>query len=114
MHANRDGSTGVCGRDTAVSIEYRDDSDVDLEALSALRDVCRFAKQPLAVIAQQVTGARWTLAAYEDGMLVGFARAISDGVTNAYVSSVMVHPDHRRQGIGRELLGRLMDGRDGI
>jgi ribosomal protein S18 acetylase RimI-like enzyme len=95
-----------------VSIVYRDDVDVD--ALAELRRSCGFAHQPPAVIAGQVAGARWTVAAYDGELLVGFARAISDGVTNAYVSSVMVHAGHRRRGIGRELMRRLMAGRDGI
>ena len=51
------------------------------------------------------------VSAWDGDRLVGFARAISDGVTNAYVSSVMVDEACRRSGIGRELIRRLMDGR---
>ena len=44
------------------------------------------------------------------GELVGFARAISDGVSNAYVSNVAVLPDWRGRGIGREIVRRLVEG----
>jgi ribosomal protein S18 acetylase RimI-like enzyme len=46
--------------------------------------------------------------------LVGFARAISDGAFNAYISTVAVLPDYQKRGIGRELIRRLLDGRDNL
>jgi GNAT superfamily N-acetyltransferase len=45
--------------------------------------------------------------AWDDGRLVGFARAISDGSIHAYSDDVMVHPDHRHQGIALGLLDAL-------
>lgn len=95
-------------------IEYRDNHDVGLEALRVLRAACAFAAKDLAFLDQQVHGARWVVHAYDGDRLVGFCRAITDGVSSAYVSSVMVDPAYRRRGIGRELLGRLVAGRDDI
>ena len=43
------------------------------------------------------------------GRLLGMARALSDGVSDAYILDVVVHPDHRRQGIGRRLVSTLAD-----
>jgi ribosomal protein S18 acetylase RimI-like enzyme len=40
--------------------------------------------------------------------VVGFARALCDGVSNGYISMVAVAPERRGQGIGRELVRRLM------
>ena len=95
-------------------IAYRDGHDVDLDALAQLRAASEFAPLPPETLAAQVAGARWAIAAYDGDRLVGFARAISDGVRNAYIGSVMVDPGYQRRGIGRELIGRLMAGRDGI
>lgn len=36
--------------------------------------------------------------------LVGWAQALGDGVLQAHLSFLAVHPDHRRRGIGRLLL----------
>ena len=43
------------------------------------------------------------------GRLVGMARALSDGVSDAYVLDVVVDPAHRSQGVGREIVKRLAD-----
>jgi len=95
-------------------ITYRDDHDVDLDALATLRAACKFALKDRDFLAQQVTGARWIVHAYDATRLVGFARAISDGVSSAYVSSVMVDPSYQRRGIGRAMFERLLAGREDI
>ena len=43
------------------------------------------------------------------GRLVGMARALSDGVSDAYILDVVVDPAYRSQGIGREIVKRLAD-----
>ena len=43
------------------------------------------------------------------GHLVGLARALSDGVSDAYILDVVVEPAHRSRGIGREIVKRLAD-----
>jgi GNAT superfamily N-acetyltransferase len=95
-------------------ITYREDHDIDLDALAVLRAACEFAAKDRAFLAGQVCGARWLVHAYDGARLVGFCRAISDGVSNAYVSSVMVDPGYRRRGIGRAMLERLVYGHDHI
>ena len=42
--------------------------------------------------------------------IVGFARALCDDASNGYISMVAVAEDRRRQGIGRELVERLLAG----
>ena len=43
------------------------------------------------------------------GRLVGMARALSDGVSDAYILDVVVDPANRSRGIGREIVKRLAD-----
>src|SRR5262249_35443736 len=95
-------------------ISYRDGHEVDVGALARLRAAVEFSPLPPETLAAQIAGARWAIAAYDNDRLVGFARAISDGVRNAYIGSVMVDPDYQRRGIGREIIRRLIAERDDI
>lgn len=46
--------------------------------------------------------------AWRDGVLIGFARAVSDGRFRAYVEDVVVHTKYQKSGIGEELVTRLL------
>jgi GNAT superfamily N-acetyltransferase len=39
-----------------------------------------------------------------NGRLVGYLNVISDGVSDALLNNLIVHPDYQRQGIGKSLL----------
>jgi GNAT superfamily N-acetyltransferase len=46
--------------------------------------------------------------AWDGPRVVGFARALCDGVSNGYLSTVAVADDQRGQGIGRKLIEKLI------
>ncbi len=43
------------------------------------------------------------------GRLVGMVRALSDGVSDAYILDVVVAPEFRSQGVGRMIVSRLAE-----
>ncbi|MDP2309303.1 MAG: GNAT family N-acetyltransferase [Pseudomonadota bacterium] len=98
-----------------TDVTYREGPPVDPVALERLFTAVGFnrSRDP-AHLTAMVEGARWAVSAWVGGELVGFARAVSDGVSIAYVSTVAVHPDHQRRGVGRELMRRLVEGRGGV
>jgi GNAT superfamily N-acetyltransferase len=57
---------------------------------------------------RMIAGASRTIVAIEGPRVVGFARALFDGASNGYLSTVAVAADRRGLGIGRELVTRLM------
>lgn len=52
--------------------------------------------------------------ALEGQKVVGFGTALSDGILSACVSLLEVLPEYRRQGIGSELVRRLLHALDGL
>jgi len=61
-----------------------------------------------AAIAPMIRGSLCFMVARSiDGKLVGMARVISDGYSDAYIQDVVVLPNYRGRGVGRELVRRL-------
>lgn len=50
----------------------------------------------------------------EDRHVLGFINAISDGVLSAFIPLLEVRPEHQAQGIGRELVQRMLARLDGL
>jgi GNAT superfamily N-acetyltransferase len=62
------------------------------------------------LVQRAIAGSDRVVGLYNGGDQVGFARAVSDGVTVAYVADVYVLAAHRGNGLGRELMRELLDG----
>jgi N-acetylglutamate synthase-like GNAT family acetyltransferase len=85
-------------------------AELDMPQLKSLFDLTAFWAQDRSISdlitailnSEPVVSVRW------DDRLIGFARAISDGVYRATILDVMVHPDYQGQGIGRKLVETLL------
>lgn len=60
-------------------------------------------------VERSITGSLRVVGLYLAGAQVGFARAVSDGVTVAYLADVYVLPAHRGRGLGVELVREILD-----
>ncbi len=74
---------------------------IDVGWRSRVEDQSRFA--------QMMRGATRTVVAFDGDRVVGFGRALTDGASNGYISTLAVASDYRRLGIGTELVRRLME-----
>jgi ribosomal protein S18 acetylase RimI-like enzyme len=55
-----------------------------------------------------LAGSSKRIMAIEDGKLIGFITAITDGVLSAYIPLIEVLPEYRGKGIGGELASRML------
>lgn len=61
------------------------------------------------LIPRLIAGSHCFVAALEGEDIVGMGRAISDGVSDAYIQDLTVRSDRRNQGIGRRILQTLLE-----
>ncbi len=57
---------------------------------------------------QLVANARNAVVAVDDDRVIGFARALGDGLSNGYLSMLVVDAACREQGVGRALVEHVM------
>jgi GNAT superfamily N-acetyltransferase len=93
-------------------IELDDDPErVDVAAVHAflIDEAYWVNERSLEVVEATIAGAARVLGAYDGPRQVGFARAVSDGVTFAYLDDVYVLPAYRGRRIGTEIVRELVE-----
>jgi ribosomal protein S18 acetylase RimI-like enzyme len=91
-----------------------DPARIDLDAVHAYisRESYWGRGRSRELVRRAVEGSRRVVGLYHDGKLVGFARAVSDGATLAYLADVYVLSQHRGRGLGLALVEEILDGGD--
>lgn len=92
------------------SVTYSVNGSVSPQELQALLDQTDWANGRSADgIAAMLGATAIQVSARSDGRLVGFGRAISDGVYRALIEDVVVDQAWRAQGVGRRLVRMLIE-----
>lgn len=96
----------------STAIVYETVTDVPVESVVALYEAGGWwveSPQARAVIPAMVRGSfRFMIARAPGGTIVGMARVLSDGVSDAYIQDVVVLREWRGHGIGKALIARLV------
>ena len=66
--------------------------------------------RPRELVERAIHGSTRVVGLYRGEEQVGFARAVSDCATVAYLADVYVLPDYRGRGLGLELVREIVDG----
>lgn len=76
-----------------------------------VQDLCAsvgWSRREPVLISRALLNSLAVVSAWEEGVLVGFARATGDQVFNATVWDVAVRPTHQRRGLGRLVMIELL------
>ena len=97
----------------AQRIEYRIGNDLDLDVVIELYRASTLGeRRPVddrERMAQMLRQANLVVSAWEENLLVGIARSVSDFAFATYLSDLAVRASHQRRGIGRELIRRTQE-----
>src|SRR5690348_16057553 len=92
-----------------MALDFSDDlAAVDWEELAALYRAAPLGDKSAADLKLVFENSRFRLFAREGGALVGAGRALADGRDCSYLCDVAVMPSHQGRGLGKEIVGRLV------
>lgn len=92
-------------------MQVRSTTTSDLDAIHRLLSTSGWAHRIDGVeeLGRLISASQRAVVAVADDEIVGFARAITDGISNGYLSMVVVAESHRRQGLGKALVEHIVD-----
>ena len=86
---------------------YKYNETVSAKALSDLRESVGWNRME-SEYSNPLMTSYYHIAVYEDDKLVGYIDSVSNGVTDAYIQDLMVHPDYQGKGLGTELMNQMI------
>jgi ribosomal protein S18 acetylase RimI-like enzyme len=93
-----------------MGFDWTDTLDaVDWEELSALYRAAPLGDKPAAGLKTAFANSRYRCFVRDNGRLVGVGRALADGFDCSYICDVAVLPSHQRTGLGKRIVGRLVE-----
>lgn len=102
------------GAGSAGAITYSDDRErVSIPQLLSLYHMTYWAKgRTAAQVERALQYSRPIITAWDGDRMVGFTRVISDLTYRATIWDVIVAETHRRHGVGREMMRKVLDHPD--
>ncbi|MFF2480310.1 GNAT family N-acetyltransferase [Paenibacillus sp. NPDC058071] len=87
---------------------YNDCIDRDWERVAYLMRYFDLSDAPANTHQQAFENSYVVTFVYDDQTLIGFGRAISDGVSQAAIYNIAVDPNYHSQGIGKRIVQNLL------
>ena len=98
-------------------ITYTTGNNLDVDAVIELYNSCSLgARRPVnerARMAAMLANANLVITAWDDHLLVGISRSLTDFSYATYLSDLAVRESHQKLGIGRELIRRTQEAGGG-
>ena len=92
-------------------ISYKSDKEVDIDRLVSLFNEAGWQKKTIDLqrLRQMVINSDIVVSAWDDDLMVGFARCTTDHVFNAQINTVVVDSRYRKMGIGTHLVTTIIE-----
>jgi GNAT superfamily N-acetyltransferase len=91
-----------------MGVEYLENG-LTPEALAGLRDLVGWSHIEAGQAKKALENTCFSVAAVENGRVVGMGRLIGDGAMIWYIQDVIVVPEYRGGGVGTAIVQKLMD-----
>ncbi|MBZ9535745.1 GNAT family N-acetyltransferase [Cytobacillus oceanisediminis] len=78
------------------------------EVMELYKDAVWWNERTEQDMEKMLSQASLAVGAWKNNALIGFARAISDGIFRAYIEDVVIHSSYNRKGIGTQLIDKLL------
>ncbi len=88
-------------------MRYEFDVPVSAAALADLRQSIGWNRMEADLADERLHNA-FHLCCFDADRLIAYVSVVSNGVTDAYIQDLMVHPEYQRQGIGQQLMQRTL------
>jgi GNAT superfamily N-acetyltransferase len=89
-----------------VLLRYVENPELDAEEIDSLRVLVGWDTRKEKL--EKIVGCTYlTVACYDEANLVGFVDVLSDGLEDALIRGLVVHPEYQRKGIGLELIKKV-------
>ena len=86
---------------------YKYNETVSAKALSDLRESVGWNRMENEYT-NPLMKSYYHIAVYVKDELVGYNDCVSNGVTDAYIQDLMVHPDYQGKGVGTDLMNKMI------
>ncbi|WBW96591.1 GNAT family N-acetyltransferase [Oceanirhabdus sp. W0125-5] len=97
-------------------INYKENKNIDSNKLKELYEDAGWISytEDIPKLIRAIENSLDVITAWEDNELIGLIRTVGDGETILYIQDILVKKNHKRKGIGTELLNRILDNKKDI
>ena len=86
---------------------YKYNETISAKALSDLRESVGWNRME-EEYGNPLMTSYYHIAVYDKDKMIGYIDCVSNGVTDAYIQDLMVHPEYQGKGIGTELMKQMI------
>ena len=81
---------------------------INVDEFNYLFDEVGWGSHDYEVSEQALNNNVYSVSIYDNDKIIGYGRIIGDGIIYLYIHDIMVHPNYQGQGIGKQIMEKLV------